>query len=257
MTPITTRPAPPSTPAFSSTPAPGTPADGGGPLDRVVSPLLHTQARPISAAADQTVTLPPDLGALFPGGTARRGTVVHITLAAPGTSGMTSLAMALLAAVSATGGWGAIVGFPDTGVAAIADAGVDLDRLVFVPEPGSRWAEVTAIALAGMAVVLTRPPAHVPPQIGRRLAAVARDQRSVLVVVGLQRWPEPPDVRLVVRSAAWIGLGDGHGHLSARRCTVAAGGRRAAARQVETTLWLPGQGFRPVPDGEDGPARAR
>ncbi|MDA8268452.1 MAG: hypothetical protein M0013_08790 [Actinomycetota bacterium] len=251
MAPITTRPAP------SSAPAPGTPAVDVGPLDRAISPLLRTQARPVSAAADQAVTLPPDLGALFPGGTARRGTVVHIAPASPDTSGVTSLAMALLAAVMATGGWGAIVGFPDTGVAAIADAGVDLDRLVFVPEPGARWAEVTAIALAGMTVVLTRPPAHVPPRIGRRLAAVARDQRSVLVVAGLQRWPEPPDVRLVVRSATWIGLGDGHGHLSARHCTVVAEGRRAAARPVETTLWLPGRGSHPVPDDEDGPARAR
>ncbi|HEU0287400.1 MAG TPA: hypothetical protein VFR22_10180, partial [Nocardioidaceae bacterium] len=38
---------------------------------------------------------------------------------------------------------------------------------------------------------------------------------------------------------AWLGVGSGHGHLTARRTTVVAKGRGTAGRQRETRLWLP------------------
>ncbi len=237
-------------------PSPPPPATGDGTPTRVVPPVLRTRVRPVSTAAERVVPLPEGLGALFPGGVVRRGTVVHVVPATPATSGTTSLAVALLAAVSGAAGWAAIVGVPDPGVAAIADAGVDLERLVLVPEPGPHWAEVTAAALGGMAAVLVRPPASTPPRVARRLATITRERRSVLVVAAPLHWAEPPDVRLVVRRSAWTGLGEGHGHLRSRRCDVIAEGRRAAGRPVAATLWLP-DGEHPVAPAAGGPAGAR
>ncbi len=75
----------------------------------------------------------------------------------------------------------------------------------------------------------------------RRLAARARDRGAVLVVAGDR--VEAADVSLAMVSAAWQGVGDGHGRLSARRVEVVAGGRGSAAQERWLSLWLPG------PDG--------
>jgi len=40
-------------------------------------------------------------------------------------------------------------------------------------------------------------------------------------------------------AARWQGLGDGHGHLQARRLTVEATGRRRSAQPRRAELWLP------------------
>ena len=47
----------------------------------------------------------------------------------------------------------------------------------------------------------------------------------MLVLLG-DSWPEAPDVRLTITSAEWKGIGDGYGHLQARRVVVESGGRR-------------------------------
>jgi hypothetical protein len=77
------------------------------------------------------------------------------------------------------------------------------------------------------------------------LLARARDRGSVLVQAGgrTEVWAEVPDLVLATTSATWEGVAGGHGHLRARRITVAVQGRRAAARSRRVDLWLPG------PDG--------
>ena len=55
-------------------------------------------------------------------------------------------------------------------------------------------------------------------------------------------WPEAADVSLTVAATAWEGLGQGHGHLRARRVVVEAAGRRGADRPRRAELWLPGPG---------------
>ena len=90
-------------------------------------------------------------------------------------------------------------------------------------------------------VVMVAPPGRAKPTDARRLTAKTRERGAVLVPVGT--WPEPADVRLGVASAAWEGLGDGHGRLRARRVEVVDQGRGSAARERRAHLWLPG------PDG--------
>ena len=55
-------------------------------------------------------------------------------------------------------------------------------------------------------------------------------------------WPDAPDIDLSLASEQWHGIGDGHGHLSARHVVVDMHGRRAAARARQVSLWLPAPG---------------
>ncbi|MBO0868534.1 MAG: hypothetical protein J2P15_08210 [Micromonosporaceae bacterium] len=182
--------------------------------------------------------LQPLLGGL------RRGAVVAVD----GDAGRTSLAMALLAGVSAAGGWCGVVGMPSWGCLAAAGYGVRLDRLALVPEPGTAWAEVVAALAGGMDAVLVRPPAPVPGRLARRLAAKARQSGCTLLTLG-RVW-EGCDTRVStygvegVGRGGWEGLAAGRGRLRARRVTVVASTRPG----IELDLWLP---------GEDGTVRDR
>jgi hypothetical protein len=127
--------------------------------------------------------------------------------------------------------------------------GVDLDRLLLVPDAGrpggSTWATAVAALLDAVDIVVVRPPSRVPATAARRLVARARERGSVLVRLGpAGDWPEAADVGLTVVATAWEGLGQGHGHLRARRATVEATGRRAFDRPRRADLWLPGPGGR-------------
>jgi hypothetical protein len=165
----------------------------------------------------------------------RRGSTVTV-------GDSTSLALALLAGPSAAGSWAAAVGVSHLGLAAAAELGVALDRLVVVADPPrDAFATVVAALVDALDVVLLRARCRVSGNDARRLIARARERGSVLIVLG-DSWPEAPDVRLSIVRAEWEGLGEGYGHLHARRAVVEAGGRRAAARTRQVELWLPAAG---------------
>lgn len=221
---------------------------------------LGTMAAPSTAArgsllgrhptlvGSQLVEVDPTLGALLPHAGLQRGTTTGIR----GSSGATSLALALVAGALRTGSWGAVVGLEGLGVEAAADLGVPLERLALIPSPGDAWAEVTGTLLGAMDVVVLRPPVGCRGGVARRLAARCRERRSLLVVVGSeerQRWPEPLDIHLEVRAISWHGTERGAGTLTQRLVEVRAGGRRGGAGRT-STVWLPG------PDGALGPATA-
>jgi hypothetical protein len=198
---------------------------------------LVERAQPVAMAGERLLPVLPALTPLLPAGGLRRGSIVTV-------GGSTSLALALLAAASAQGSWCAAVGLPALGLAAAAEAGVALERfpLVASPGPGSGpggWAWVVAALLDAFDVVLARPPAGsgVRGADGRRLTARVRERGAVLVVAGA--WAEPAEVRLTLASAAWEGVGQGHGRLRGRRVEVVTGGRGAAARERRVPLWLP------------------
>ena len=203
---------------------------------------LAERAQPVAMAGERLLPVLPALESLLPGGGLRRGSVVAV-------AGSTSLALALLGAASAQGSWCAAVGLPTLGLAAAAELGVVLDRfpLVASPGPGSGpggWAWVVASLLDAFDVVLARPPSGAGGGLraadARRLTARVRERGAVLVVAGAPgSWSEPAEVRLTLASAAWEGVGLGHGRLRARRVEVATGGRGAAGRERRVPLWLP------------------
>ncbi len=230
---------------------------GTGPLhrpgvDRAALARLAEQVGPTTLAREQRLPVLPALEALLPGGL-RRGSSVSVSGPAA-----TSLALAVAAGPSADGAWVAAVGFPSLGLVAAAELGVSLDRLVLVADPGQEpgmtdpWSAVVAALVDAFEVVLVHVPAdgrRVSGGEARRLAARTRERGAVLVRVGSAvpgaagtGWPEGADVSLTVGSAAWEGLGEGHGHLRARRVVVESGGRREAARPRRAELWLPAAG---------------
>lgn len=203
---------------------------------------------PVSLRARHLLPVVAPLRPLLPDGGLRRGSVVAVT----GSVGETSLAIALVAAASTSGSWVAVVGAPSLGLVAVAEAGVALERLALVPDPGERWATVAAALVDAVDVVVVRACHRVRAADARRLTARARERGAVLVALGTS-WPEAPDVRLSAVAAEWHGLGEGHGHLEGRRLEVVAGGRGAAARERRTTVWLPAVGATyGKPEAENG-----
>lgn len=147
-----------------------------------------------------------------------------------------SLALALLAGPSKAGSWAAAVGVSDFGAEAARALGVDLDRTVLVPEPGEQWLEVIGALVDVVTVVLVKPPGRVPEQVAAKLGARLRKRSAALVVLG--DWPRA-EVRLTTRSPAWSGVGEGHGHLRARRILVEA--HRGSAPPRRGALWFPAE----------------
>ena len=182
---------------------------------------------------DDVLPVLPALRELLPAGGLPRGSVVAV-------GRWSLLCLALAAGASAAGAWCAVAGLPQIGMAAAADAGLDLDRMLLIAEPGTSWPQVVASLLDGCELVLLRPPAQPSAQVRRRLEATVRRFGGVLVVAG--DW-DGAQTRMLVARQEWTGIGAGHGRLRARRVQVVADGRGAAARSRARWLWLPG------PDG--------
>lgn len=200
----------------------------------VSSPVLAGAAL-VHEPADLVPVLPA-LRGLLPG--LRRGQVVAI-------DGAAMVLLALLAGASAAGAWCAVVGVPDFGAQAAADLGVELDRVVLVPEPGGQWAEAVAALLGAVEVVLVRPPGRVPGAVARRLVAMARRHASALVVSG--DW-EGAHARVRVAASQWTGPSSGGSYLRGRRVRLEVNGKGAGGRPRSAWVWLPG------PDGAIAPA---
>lgn len=181
--------------------------------------------------------VPEPLAPLFPAGGLQRGSSLAV-------GGSTSLLVALLAAVSQAGSWCAVVGLPALGVVAAAEAGVSVDRLALVRDPGSDPAGVVGALLDGVDLVAVGDPGVLGLAEVRRLAARARQRGAVLVGVGA--WPGA-DLRLSLTDAVWHGVGHGDGRLRQRRVTVVAEGRGSAARPRRVSVLLP------TPDGRIAP----
>ena len=145
-----------------------------------------------------------------------------------------SLAMALMAGPSADGAWCGVVGSAEFGLEAAAAAGVELRRTILVPDPGEAWLEVTAALIDVLGVVVVAAPSQVSGKDVSRISARLRQRGGVLIAYG--DWPRC-DARVSLRDAEWVGLGQGHGHLQARRVTVEV--RRGTAPARAGRLWLP------------------
>ncbi len=185
-------------------------------------------ARPVSMSGEHRLEVLPALGPLFPGHALARGGVVSISGQAA-----RSLGFAVAAGPSAAGSWVAVLGVPGLGVAAAAETGVELSRVVVVPHP---TVEAVAAAFDAFDVVIVGSDVLTRRDC-TRLQARARDRGTVVLVLGSSAIE--PDVSLHVTRVSWQGLRNGTGLLTARRVTVEGGGRRAANRSRHLDLWLP------------------
>jgi hypothetical protein len=182
-----------------------------------------------TADTERALSTLPAVSDLLPGGALRGGATYSVR-------GSTALVMAMMAGPSADGAWCGVVGLPTFGVEAARELGVDLERLVLVPDPERDWLSVVAALVDALTVVVVRPPGEVTPGEASRLAARLRSRGAVLIAVG--SWPGS-EARLEVQGTNWAGLGSGDGHLTGRQATVAVTGRGAAVRPRQHRLWLP------------------
>jgi hypothetical protein len=194
-------------------------------VSELQSRIASMQARKLDS---RTIPTHPAIAGLLPGGGLQEGSVYSV-------AGSGTLLMALLAAPSKAGSWCGVVGVPEFGVEAAQRFGIELERLILVPEPGDQWLAVTAAIADIMGVVVMRPPKRASDGAITRLAARLRQRGSTLIVLGT--WPQS-EAMLTLTESDWSGIGDGHGYLEARQATVTVtsrlGGRPRSAR-----LWLP------------------
>lgn len=219
--------------------------------------LLGGRVAPLTGASERTLPVLAALRDLFPGGALQRGWVITT-----GGDGATSLALAVAAGPSAAGSWTAVVGEEGLGLAAAAEAGLALERLLMVTAPEPRAAvEATAALVGAVDVVLVGSGVRLGAADHRRLAARLREQGSVLIGLGGAALGggvlaggalAGADVRLQVVSSHWSGLGEGWGLLRSRHVSVRAEGRGAASRPRTLDLLLPGPEGAPVLSEPDG-----
>ncbi|MDR6867778.1 hypothetical protein J2Y69_002386 [Microbacterium resistens] len=175
------------------------------------------------------IPLHPALAPLLPEGGLQVGAVYGLS-ASPG------LVAALLASASRRGSWCAAVGMPTLGVEALAGHGVDLSRLILVPEPGSRWLAATSALSEVVPLIAVRPSSRVRDAEVSRLTARLRDRGCTLLVASADPWPQS-EGRIRAHDPQWNGLGTGWGLLEACEVTVTAQTRRSPVpRSVRVRL---------------------
>lgn len=170
------------------------------------------------------------LTGFLPGGGLPRGGVV--SLAGTGT---TSLLFTLLAGPGNP--WSALVGLPYLGLQAAAELGVDLSRVVLIPDPGVDVLQILSVLADGVELLVVRAPNGpiASPARLRVLQGRLRQRGSVLISVGA--WPGA-DLSLQVAIDSWRGIGAGHGRLTGRELLIQLSGRGSAGRRRELRLLL-------------------
>lgn len=168
-------------------------------------------------SGDQTHPVPDALQGLLPQGGLLTGTVYTV-------SPSPSLIFALMSAVSQRGGWCAAVGMPTLGLEAAASFGMDLSRLILVPEPAERWLAVVSALAEVVPLIAVHPGSRLRDADAARLAARLRDRGCTLLTTST--WPQGEGL-ISLHDPHWEGLGEGWGLLSERTVTVTAQTRSA------------------------------
>lgn len=205
-----------------------------------LDPKVLEAVRPTTLSKEQLLDVPDALKPLFPWGGLQRGWSVGVS-----GRGAWTLTAAMLARSLGEEGWLAVVGAPLVNLAAAAEVGLRMDRVLVVDTPpAGQWGTVVAGLLEAVQAVAIAPPTTIGARDARRISARLREQRGSLVHLdGGATWPSSLDMELTCTTTEWQGIGEGHGYLRYRRVAIEAVGRRSAARPTSTAVWMPG------PDG--------
>jgi hypothetical protein len=200
-----------------------------------------TRSTTAAETDDRVLPVAGPLAGLMPSGGLRRGS----TVAVPGGPAATSLLLALLAEASAAGAWMGVVGRPELGLVAAAEAGVRLERLALVPHPGADLLAVTSALLDGLDLVAVAGAERAGLRGADRQRLAARTRQRGAVLLSLGPWPGA-DAELSCADVQWHGLGSGQaggsGRLCSRRVRVRLRGRGVAPGGRAARLLLPAPG---------------
>ena len=161
---------------------------------------------------DAALPLPSALRDLLPHSGLQTGTVYSV-------SPSPSLLFALMSEHSQRGGWSAAVGMPTLGLEAATAFGIDLSRLILVPEPADRWLAVVSALAEVVPLIVMNPGTRVGDADAARLGARLRDRGCTLLTTS--PWPQGEGL-ITLHDPHWEGLGEGWGLLSDRTVTVTA-----------------------------------
>ncbi|GGG27737.1 hypothetical protein GCM10007304_46960 [Rhodococcoides trifolii] len=196
-----------------------TPAQAQTPKRRIDNQTTALSAR---IRSQRVLPAPPALGALLPRGGLARGTVTAVT-------GAHSILVALVAATTGAGEHAAIMGLPRFGLLAAHEMGADLARCAVIDNPGDDPAEVAAVLLDGVSlVVLGLGGRTVAPTRARAVTARAHTKNAALIVAE-GHW-SGVDLTLDARVTGYTGLGHGHGRLRGVHLDLDVTGRGAQRR---------------------------
>ena len=213
------------------------PPPAAPPSDRDAAPVaalgVASAAGPLPGGV---VPVLSPLDTLLPQGGLPRGSVVSLQ-PEEGGSGLTSLLFTLLAGPSRP--WSALVGFGDLGLAAAAELGVDLTRLVLVPDPGVDVLQVLSVLIDGVDVIAVSAPGGPIGSASRQRVLTGRLRQRGAVLLAVGPWPGA-DLSLTVSVSGWRGLGVGHGRLRDRELVVRSTGRRRGGLAPEVRMLLAG-----------------
>ncbi|MFT4596596.1 MAG: hypothetical protein ACI9TF_000842 [Paracrocinitomix sp.] len=187
-------------------------------------------------AHERTLPVIQDLAAMVPSGALQRGS----TLSVHGV-GATSFALALAGQAVREGSFMAVIASPSFGLAACLDFDIPLRRIVqfVLPSNTENWAQAVAAVVEGFDVVMLADEHRASNSQARQLLARNRERGSILIRVGGPAWPDAADLRFDVGSPEWSGLGQGHGHLLARKVAVQVAGRRYHGPKRVHEIMLP------------------
>lgn len=190
----------------------------------LVSSAVAAPSAVSDAPAVPGIPVPESVAGLLPGGVLPAGRVTVV-------AGSATLRVGLLAAATATGVRCAVVGWPELGVAAVAEQGGRLDCLALVPDPGPDPGAVVSVLIDGLDLVLLGPGvAAVAPSRARVIAGRVRAAGAVLLVG--PGWPGA-ELTLAGRHCRYGGLGAGAGRLASVSTVVRCSGRAAPVRTAE------------------------
>lgn len=184
--------------------------------------------RPWGMTSAGTLPVHPELARLLPGGGLPCGTVGTV-------EGAASLAVSLVATVTAAGARVALCGWPGFGFAAALEQGADPERIAVIEGPLPDPVAVASILLDGADVVLCGLGGiAVPPTRSRALAARARSTGAVLLVSG-GRW-EGATLHLGARVRGYRGIGGppGQGRVRGIDLLFSARGKGCVPRDTGT-----------------------
>ena len=173
----------------------------------------------------------PGLSGLFPRGGLPRGGVVSVT----GDAGATSLLFALLAGPQRS--WSAVVGMPGLGLLAAAELGVDLAKVVLVPDPGPDVLQILSVLADGVELIAVAAPSGPLGSAARLRVLTGKLRQHGAIVLVSGGWPGA-ELVLRTRTLGWTGLGRGHGRLRDREVEVTVAGRGASGRPSRSIITL-------------------
>lgn len=194
---------------------------------RAVLAQAHAQTS-LAAQPAEVLAVPEALRVCLPGSGLRRGTTI-------GVCGSSTLLFALISQAATAGAWVAVVGMPEVGLLAAHEWGIDFDRCVVIPTPGTEAATIIAALVDGVDIIIVGKEAQFIAADCRRLAIRARERGAILLPVG--PWPNA-DVVLTAQKVRWEGVDAGEGFL--RYCTmnIARSGRGAAGVPMDLAIQL-------------------